>query len=176
MWEDYIHRVPPGTPRCPVSTAIERCRICRRYRVVLIDESHNLRNREGKRYKVIQEYIEKNDSKCILLSATPYNKTYLDLSIQLQLFRRRKIKTSASDPNGCLKESAKRNSSGGTSAPFARWPRLRRASTRTTGANLMRLYMVRRTRSFIKDNYAKTDPANGRRYLTFDRRRTVLFP
>lgn len=27
-----------------------------------------------------------NESKCILLSATPYNKTYLDLSSQLRLF------------------------------------------------------------------------------------------
>jgi hypothetical protein len=29
----------------------------RRYRVVLIDESQNLRNREGKRYRVILDYI-----------------------------------------------------------------------------------------------------------------------
>ena len=58
----------------------------RRYRVVLIDESHNLRNREGNRYRAILEYIRKNESKTILLSATPYNKTYLDLSSQLRLF------------------------------------------------------------------------------------------
>jgi hypothetical protein len=58
----------------------------RRYRVVLIDESQNLRNRDGKRYRAIQEYIHKNESKCILLSATPYNKTYGDLSNQLRLF------------------------------------------------------------------------------------------
>ena len=38
------------------------------------------------RYRAIQEYIKENDSKCILLSATPYNKTYLDLSSQLRLF------------------------------------------------------------------------------------------
>ena len=34
----------------------------------------------------IAEYINSNDSKVILLSATPYNKTYLDLSNQLRLF------------------------------------------------------------------------------------------
>ena len=43
----------------------------RRFRLVIIDESHNLRNREGKRYKAIKDYIEKNESKCILLTATP---------------------------------------------------------------------------------------------------------
>jgi len=32
---------------------------------------------------------------------------------------------------------------------------------------LMRLYLVRRTRSFIKDNYAEYDPKKDRKYLTF---------
>jgi hypothetical protein len=44
------------------------------------------RNRTGQRYRAIQEYILENESRCILLSATPYNKTYLDLSNQLRLF------------------------------------------------------------------------------------------
>jgi hypothetical protein len=38
------------------------------------------------RYRAIKSYLEENDSKVILLSATPYNKTYLDLSNQLRLF------------------------------------------------------------------------------------------
>jgi SNF2 family DNA or RNA helicase len=58
----------------------------RRYRLVIIDESHNLRNREGSRFRAIQEYVLANESKCVLLSATPYNKTYLDLSSQLRVF------------------------------------------------------------------------------------------
>jgi SNF2 family DNA or RNA helicase len=57
-----------------------------RFRLVLIDESHNLRNREGKTYRAIHEYIQTSASRCILLTATPYNKTYLDLSSQLRLF------------------------------------------------------------------------------------------
>lgn len=58
----------------------------RRYRLVVIDESHNLRNREGKRYQAIQEYLHENEVKVVLLSATPYNKRYLDLANQLRLF------------------------------------------------------------------------------------------
>ncbi|MFM6078192.1 MAG: SNF2-related protein, partial [Dolichospermum sp.] len=45
------------------------------FRLVLIDESHNLRNREGQRYAAIKEYIEQSGSRCILLTATPYNKS-----------------------------------------------------------------------------------------------------
>jgi len=31
----------------------------------------------------------------------------------------------------------------------------------------MKLFFIRRTRTFIKDNYAKTDPKNNRKYLEF---------
>ena len=41
---------------------------------------------------------------------------------------------------------------------------------------LMRLYMVRRTRSFIQENYAQTDPDNGRKYLTLDDGSRSYFP
>ena len=40
----------------------------------------------------------------------------------------------------------------------------------------MRLYMVRRTRSFIQDNYATTDLTTGRKYLTFPDGRRSYFP
>ncbi|MFZ5447551.1 MAG: hypothetical protein ACOZFS_02795 [Thermodesulfobacteriota bacterium] len=40
----------------------------------------------------------------------------------------------------------------------------------------MRLYMVRRTRTFIQENYAATDPENGRKYLTFEDGRRSYFP
>ena len=32
---------------------------------------------------------------------------------------------------------------------------------------LMKLFLIRRTRTFIKENYAKTDPKNKRKYLEF---------
>ena len=86
MWEDYVAEYRLLAKVLSVTRAARELPELRRYRVVLIDESHNLRNREGKRYRAIQEYIQENESKCILLSATPYNKTYLDLSSQLRLF------------------------------------------------------------------------------------------
>lgn len=41
---------------------------------------------------------------------------------------------------------------------------------------LMRLFMVRRTRSFIQENYAATDPADGRKFLTFEDGTRSYFP
>ena len=42
--------------------------------------------------------------------------------------------------------------------------------------DLMRLYMVRRTRSFIQDNYAETDVETGRKYLTYEDGSKSFFP
>ena len=40
----------------------------------------------------------------------------------------------------------------------------------------MRLYLVRRTRSFIQNNYAETDPATGRKFLRYEDGSQSFFP
>lgn len=53
----------------------------RYYRLIIIDESHNLRNGgNGKRYANIKQLIEHQDSNVLLLTATPYNKDFADLA------------------------------------------------------------------------------------------------
>ena len=42
--------------------------------------------------------------------------------------------------------------------------------------DLMRLYLVRRTRSFIQDNYAETDLETGRKFLTYEDGTRSFFP
>src|SRR5690606_37782049 len=86
MWEKYVKDYRLIAEVMSLSQVMQRLPALRRYRLVIIDESHNLRNREGRRYNVIQDYITTNESRCILLSATPYNKSFLDLSSQLRLF------------------------------------------------------------------------------------------
>jgi hypothetical protein len=48
MWEDYVYQYHMSAKIVPLSTAMKDLPNLPRYRVVLIDESHNLRNREGK--------------------------------------------------------------------------------------------------------------------------------
>ena len=86
MWEEYRDEYGLRARVLSISRVLSELPNLRRYHQVIIDESHNLRNREGKRYRAIHEYISENESRCILLSATPYNKTYEDLSNQLRLF------------------------------------------------------------------------------------------
>ncbi|HAT14644.1 MAG TPA: NgoFVII family restriction endonuclease [Microcoleaceae bacterium UBA11344] len=171
MWQEYADKYRLLAKVLSISRVQQELPELRRYRVVLIDESHNLRNREGKRYRAIQEYIAINESKCILLSATPYNKTYLDLSAQLRLFV-------PEDQNLGLRPEALLNKLGGGSKGELEFMKRHQCSVRSLAAfeksehpddwrDLMKRYMVRRTRSFIKENYAENDAQTDRKYLEF---------
>ncbi|MEH2025641.1 helicase-related protein [Nostoc sp.] len=179
MWQEYVNNYRLLAEVMSISQVKNKLPKLRRYRVVLIDESHNLRNREGKRYRAITEYIAANESKCILLSATPYNKSYLDLSAQLRLFV-------SEDEDLGLRPEALINELGGSSVGELEFIRKHQCSVRSLAAfeksehpddwrELMKRYMVRRTRSFIKDNYAHTDET-GRKYLEFSDGRHSYFP
>lgn len=175
MWEDYRDRFRMVGRVLSTSKILKDISELRRFRVVLIDESQNLRNREGKRYKAIKEYIEENDSKVILLSATPYNKSYSDLSNQLRLFIPENQDLPIR-PEALLREIGE-----------VEFVRRHQCNTHSLDAfdkssytddwrELMRLYLVRRTRSFIMANYAETDPDSGRKYLEFPDGRRSYFP
>lgn len=175
MWEDYVAEYRLLAKVLSVTKAARELPELRRYRIVLIDESHNLRNREGKRYRAIQEYLQKNESKCILLSATPYNKSYVDLSSQLRLFVP-EDKDLGTRPERLLKELGETEFIRRHQCPVHSLAAFEKSEYADDWRELMRLYMVRRTRSFIQDNYADTDPANGRKYLTFEDGTRSYFP
>jgi hypothetical protein len=132
--------------------------------MIVLDESHNLRNREGKRYRAIQEYIQKNESRCILLSATPYNKTYLDLSSQLRLFVPEE-KDLGICPERLLREIGETEFIRQYQCSLHSLAAFEKSEYPDDWRELMRLYMVRRTRSFIIQNYAQTDKEISRKYL-----------
>jgi superfamily II DNA or RNA helicase len=185
MWQGYIDRYGLRGKVVPISRAIQELPdVPARFRLVLIDESHNLRNKEGKRYQAIKDYIEQSGSRCILLTATPYNKTYLDLSAQLQLFLR-------PDADLGIKPEAYIRSIGGemqfrrrhSTSPVRSLLAFEQSPEPEDWQQLMSRYMVRRTRSFIKNTYARQDGeryylefADGRRsYFPIRRPRTVRF-
>ena len=159
MWEDYAHRYRLIAKVVSVTQAQRVLPDLRRYRVVIVDESHNLRNREGRRWTVIRDYLSRNASKCILLSATPYNKTYLDLANQLRLF------LAPDDPVGIRPESYLRADCDGRVEEFTRRHQcavnclaaFEKSPHPDDWRELMRLFMVRRTRSFVERNYALTE-------------------
>lgn len=175
MWEDYRDQYRLRARVLSISRAINELPDLRRYRLVLIDESHNLRNREGKRYRAIHEYIQENESKCILLSATPYNKTYLDLANQLRLFVE-EDRDIGIRPERLLRELGEIEFTRRFQCPHRSLAAFEKSEYPDDWRELMRLYLVRRTRSFIQENYADTDVSTGRQYLTFEDGTRSYFP
>ncbi|MEK7846533.1 MAG: SNF2-related protein, partial [Nitrospinota bacterium] len=176
MWEDYAHNYQLRAKVLPITQVQSALPKLRRYRLIIIDESHNLRNREGKRYRAIQEYVQLNDSKVILLTATPYNKTYLDLSNQLRLFI-------PEDKDLGISPERFIENIGGRGQFMSRYqysattlPAFEKSDFADDWRELMRLYMVRRPRSFIKQHYAETDTDTGRKYLLFSDGTRSYFP
>jgi superfamily II DNA or RNA helicase len=175
MWEDYREQYHLGGKVLSITRVTRELPKLRRYRLVLIDESHNLRNREGKRFRAIQEYVQENESKCILLSATPYNKTYTDLSNQLRLFLK-EDKDLGIRPERLLREIGETEFLRRHQCPVRSLTAFDNSGFADDWRELMRLYLVRRTRSFIQTNYAGTDPENGRKFLTFEDGTRSYFP
>lgn len=176
MWHDYVETYELNAKIVSLSRVESELKELKRYRTVLIDESHNLRNREGKRYKAIEDYVRSNDSRCVLLSATPYNKSFIDLSSQLRLFIE-------DDQDIGVRPEAMIRAIGGETE-FVRkhqcavrsLPAFEKSDQTDDWRELMRLYMIRRTRGFILQNYAQTDEANGRKFITFADGTRSYFP
>lgn len=165
MWEHYRTHYGLRGMVLPISQVLKKLPDLKRYRLVLIDESHNLRNREGRRYKAIADYIKSCDAKVILLTATPYNKSKADLSSQLRLFIDEKA-------NIGIRPEHHMRKMGISEADFGRKHQcgintiaaIEKSDEFDDWRELIRLYMVRRTRSFIIQHYTQAD-AQGRRYI-----------
>lgn len=117
--------------------------------VVLVDESHNFRNRTNQRYENIERLISMNGSrgreglrkKLILLTATPINNDIFDLYNQIALITRNDRTYFAAAGIGDL---------------YRYFLNARRISGRSDGValfNLLEEIVIRRTRPFIRKAY-----------------------
>ena len=176
MWQNYRTEYGLRGRVLPISQVTRKLLDLKPYRLVLIDESHNLRNREGRRYKAIADYIRRIDAKVILLTATPYNKTKTDLSSQLRLFIDEKT-------NIGIRPEHHLRKTGMSEAEFERkWQcktnsivAIEKSDEFDDWRELIRLYMVRRTRSFIIQHYTEADD-KGRRYIAVADGEKLYFP
>ena len=174
MWESYLHEYELRGKVESLSMVHKNLPGARRYRLVIIDEAHNLRSDKRRDHAALQSYIADNDSRTLLLTATPYNKELADLASQLSLFIR---------PDTDLGLRPERAIAEVGAADFEL---LCNGLTSTLGAfkrsehledwqALMSQYLVRRTRRFVEENYARQDE-QGRRYLEFGTGSRFYFP
>lgn len=168
MWESYrdLHRLRARV--MSLSMVHEELPDLRRHRLVIIDESHNLRNAKRRDYQAIRSYIEQNDPKVLLLTATPFNRSMNDVVSQLRVFL---------DEDADLGVRPEAHIASLDSAQYNEF--LRRCDDRPSSLKafersqetedwqrLLAQFLVRRTRKFIEDNYAERDE-DDRPFLRF---------
>ncbi|WP_241032083.1 helicase-related protein [Rhodococcus pseudokoreensis] len=172
MWEEHFEAYDLHGRVVSYSMAHAQLPDLRRYAFVIVDESHTLRNENRRDYQAIQTYIQENDSKALLLTATPYNIRFRDVANQLGLYIDddddlgiAPVNAMAADPRLVDKVDGKTT----TMAAF------RRSEDPDDWKRLMSEHLVRRTRTFIKNNYSLTDD-DGRQYLEFSNGQRFQFP
>jgi superfamily II DNA or RNA helicase/HKD family nuclease len=166
MWQGYVETYRLHAKVVSTSTAHQELPNMRRYRLLILDESHNLRNHKTRIYGVLRDYISLNDPKVLLLTATPFNTSMNDVASQLGLF------IGADEDLGIRPEAAIQKMGeveflGKCDDKPSTLRAFRLSEENEDWQRLLSQFLIRRTRRFIKENYAHVDPANGRSYLLF---------
>lgn len=175
MWEKYRNQYDMKADIMSMSKPIDVDN-ARYYKLIIVDESHNLRNSQGIRYRNIRDLIQKQDCKVLLLTATPYNKQYKDLSSQLRLFIDDDMDLGIR-PEAYIRAIGGERKFAEKHEDFIRSIKaFERSECQEDWQELMKLFLIRRTRTFIKENYAKTDLKNNRKYLEFKDGHKSYFP
>ncbi|MCX6152607.1 MAG: helicase-related protein [Candidatus Kapabacteria bacterium] len=173
MWQEHIDKYDLKAVVMSIGET-HKLKTAPRYPLVIIDESHNFRNIKGQRYSEIQEYIRFNDSKVILLTATPYNKTYLDLYAQIALF----IDENKEIPVRPEKFILSLGNVDKFRAKYQCEPNTLKAFLHSEfiedWQNLMRYVLIRRTRGFIKSISPRDE--SGKPYLEVKNKSKMYFP
>ncbi|MCY3561817.1 MAG: helicase-related protein [bacterium] len=177
MWQDYLHRYEVRGRVVSLSMVHRELPDARRHRLVIVDEAHNLRNEARRDHRALRAYISDNDSRVLLLSATPYNKGLGDLAAQLALFidpdadlGLRPERAIAAHARGA---AGYQHDCGG--AELTSLAAFKRSGELADWQALLSQYLMRRTRSFIEEHYTRADET-GRRYLTFGSGQRFYFP
>lgn len=172
MWEEHFEAYDLHGRVVPYSRAHTILPELRRYALVIVDESHTLRNDTRRDYKAIQDYIHGNESKALLLTATPYNIRFRDVANQLGLFLDDDDDLGVSPTNALAADPRLADKVDGKTTTMAAF---RRSEEPADWKRLMSEHLIRRTRSFIRNNYAQLD-VEGRPFLQFTDGERFHFP
>lgn len=177
MWKnDYVHKYDLNADVLPLSMVNVLPEYGKSYKLIIVDESHNLRNPENKTFQKVRDFITEKGAKVILLSATPYNISVADIATQLRLFINADDRLPVRPERWLRETSAESVAKKMTSTRPDTLQAFSYSPFPEDWRDLLRLFMVRRTRSFIKQHYAQYDAQRQQHYLTFGNGNRNYFP
>ena len=173
MWQEHLDAYDVPGRVVSYTQAHRDLPEMRAYQFVILDESHTMRSDKRRDYVHIKDYIENAGSKVLLLTATPYNIRFTDVANQLGLYidddddlGLQPLSAMQKNPRIAEQVDYKTN----TLLAF------RKSEEADDWKRLMSEHLVRRTRSFVRNNYGKTDPESGRDYLLYPDGSRFYFP
>jgi superfamily II DNA or RNA helicase len=179
MWIDHLEKYEIDGRVVPYSMVDKVLPELKRFNLVICDESHNLRNSNTVAATHIKDYIRRNSSKVLLLTATPYNLAFTDVANQIGLYLDDDEDLGIVPSAALAKDPQLGDKVDGKISTLTAF---RRSEEAEDWRRLMSDHLVRRTRSFIKRT-AKFDEitqADGsilkREYLTFANGERFYFP
>ncbi|WP_050767221.1 helicase-related protein [Pseudarthrobacter chlorophenolicus] len=152
MWQQHLDAYDVNGRVIPYSTAARDLPDLKRFNLVICDESHNLRNNSRKDYEAIHAYVRENDSKVLLLTATPYNLAFDDVANQIGLYLDEDDDLGIEPTEALSKYPALAEKVDGKTNTLAAF---RESEEAEDWKRLMSDHLVRRTRSFIKRTASK---------------------
>lgn len=153
MWNEHLERYGLiGARVVPYSMADKVLPELKRFHFVICDESHNLRNNTTKASEAIQDYVRRNGSKVLLLTATPYNLAFADVANQIGLYIDDDEDLGIQPAAAIAKDPTLIDKVDGKITTLAAF---RRSEEPEDWKRLMSDHLVRRTRSFIKKTAKK---------------------
>lgn len=169
MWEGYFEEYEVHGRVVSLSMVQKVLGDLRHYGVVLIDESHNLRHTTRQAWGHVRSYIQENNSKVILLTATMFNANVRDISGQLglkldkraDLGLRPETYISGLKPHEQI--AFEKKVEGYTSSLEA----FDLSEEADDWKRLLSLFLVRRTRKYLLQHYSKTDKSTGEKYFEY---------
>lgn len=173
MWEQYLENYEVVGKVVPYSMVDRELPDLKRYQFVIVDESHTVRNNDTIAHRALTDYIRGNDARVLLLTATPYNKRYLDVANQLALYIDDDDDLGLSPAAALASNHRIYDQVDGKVTSLAAF---RRSEEPEDWRRLMSEHLVRRTRGFVRENFADYDHDEGREYLTFANGERFYFP
>ena len=178
MWEKHFeHYDIPGRV-VPLSMVTRTLPELRAYKLVMIDESHNLRNAETKAWDAIRDYVSNSSANLVLLTATLFNKDHSDIADQLKLKLDSDFEVGfrPEDYIEHLGEFGEQKLAEQVNGKLTSLAAFELSQEPGDWQRLLGLFLVRRTRKYLTETYGKVDPESGHTYFEFNDGTRFHFP
>ncbi|MDR0481871.1 MAG: phospholipase D-like domain-containing protein [Cellulomonadaceae bacterium] len=175
MWQEHLRRFDIPGRVLSLSMVTKVLPDLKRFGLVMIDESHNLRNKSRQAWDAIHTYVTENDSQVVLLTATMFNAYHGDIGGQLGL----KLASDQSllmRPEKHIAKVGAQAVAMKTGGPLDTLEAFSLSAENEDWQRLLDKYLVRRLRKAIEATYGTPIPGTDRVLIEFEGKPPFSFP